>query len=116
MALAVICPVIGKYPRRNEILIYGGGIHFSKEYVLNADGRPVFGYLTDIHGNDFTGIQYHSPVISLSQEHGILQMPDEQMNEMRIGDMVVIYPVHACLTANLYKQYVTFEKEIIERF
>lgn len=43
IAVRMMCPVVAKHVSRNEIVIYGGAIHFSKETILNTDGKPSFG-------------------------------------------------------------------------
>ncbi len=51
IAVAVACPVVGKYPEREEVVIYGGAVHFSKDFLLNKKGGKFFGYLTHFDGN-----------------------------------------------------------------
>ncbi len=41
VAVAMRCPVSGKYPDRKQLLIHGGGIHFSKE-SLQVEWRTCF--------------------------------------------------------------------------
>ncbi|NCB08503.1 MAG: alanine racemase, partial [Bacteroidia bacterium] len=52
-------------------------------------------------------------VASLSQEHGILKVEQSQFKNFQVGDLVEIIPVHSCLTANLARNYVTTEGEVI---
>ena len=33
IAVAVACPVVAIHPERNEVVIYGGAVHFSKEFI-----------------------------------------------------------------------------------
>ncbi|MCB0396159.1 MAG: alanine racemase, partial [Flavobacteriales bacterium] len=49
IAVAMACPVVGVFPERGELLIYGGGVHLSKD-SLNVDGRTQYGWLTDFRG------------------------------------------------------------------
>lgn len=100
----VICPVVAVHPDRNQVILYGGAIHFSKDYI-RIDGRTVYGQLVQI---DEQG--WHNPVsgayiVSLSQEHGILEAPDEVVRDLRPGAVVGIIPVHSCLTASLMHGY-----------
>ena len=53
---------------------------------------------------------------SISQEHGLIDVERDLFNQIKIGDIVFILPVHACLTANLYKEYHTLEGNVIHRF
>ena len=37
-------------------------------------------------------------VRSLSQEHGIVHLPPEAMDRIKVGDLLMVLPVHSCLT------------------
>lgn len=111
ISVAVACPVIGKYPERERIVIHGGGVHFSKEVLVELDGRHIYGYATtleeDENGTDtFSGIIPAAPLISLSQEHGTLHVTDSALfDEIEIGDFLLILPVHSCMTVDLFNSY-----------
>jgi len=115
IAVAVACPVVSKYPDRLQILIYGGAVHFSKEYLSDGAGKPIYGYLASGTGDSLGNIFWNAPVVSLSQEHGILQVPDSLFDDIKIGDVILVIPVHSCLTCNLYSEYVTLEGEKIPK-
>jgi D-serine deaminase-like pyridoxal phosphate-dependent protein len=113
IAVAVACPVIGVYPHRNEIVIYGGGAHLSKEFLeytvdkqtIRIFGLPTFpGQTLDEWGPAIPFSYVHS----LSQEHGIVKSYPEIVEKARVGDILMILPVHSCLTANLLKDYFLF--------
>lgn len=42
VAIAVACPVVALHPDREEVVVYGGAIHLSKDFV-EVQGRPVYG-------------------------------------------------------------------------
>jgi D-serine deaminase-like pyridoxal phosphate-dependent protein len=113
IAIAVACPVVGRYPHRGQILIYGGAIHFSKERISDADGNIVFGYMATGTGESLGGADRQAPLISLSQEHGIMKMPQPLFDKIHIGDIILIFPIHSCLTCDLFSEYSTLEGEII---
>jgi len=115
IAVAVACPVVGKYKDRNQVVIYGGAVHLSNAYILDAHGRKIFGYVTSLQNRTFGPINRKAPVINLTQEHGIIQVDDKLFNETEIADLSLVYPVHSCLTCNLYKEYRTSEGEVISR-
>jgi len=115
LALAVACPVVGVYPERGQIVVYGGAVHLSKEALVETSGRAVFGYLQEIENGRLGRIAYDAPVISLSQEHGIIDVPPAMGRKVTVGDIVLISPVHSCLTANLYPFYLTLTGENISR-
>ncbi len=110
IAVTMICPVVGKYPERNEIAIHGGAVHFSKDYILNKDGSmnygqvnqriPSFEKMESLHLEKAIENCYLS---SISQEHGIVKCTDKFIEQTQIGDLVTIIPIHSCLTMNLMK-------------
>jgi D-serine deaminase-like pyridoxal phosphate-dependent protein len=105
IAAALACPVIGRYPQRSEIVIYGGGVHLSKEFITNEKGQKIFG-LVALANDDFRGWGQtikNTYVASLSQEHGIIKTTHEFIRQVNIGDILMILPVHSCLTVNLMK-------------
>ena len=114
IAVAIACPVVDKYPERREILIYGGAVHFSKEYIIDKHGNKIFGKVVKLTKNGWTEIEEGIYVNSLSQEHGIIKASLDFIKSVKIGDLLGILPVHACLTANLMKEYRTLDNEIIE--
>ena len=115
IAVAVACPVVGKYKDRNQIVVYGGAVHLSTASIPDKSGRQIFGYLTSLQDGTFGPINRKAPVISLSQEHGIIQVDENALRKIEIGDSVLVFPVHSCLTCNHYDRYRTFEGYVIPR-
>jgi len=114
IAVRMVCPVVAKHTSRNEVVIYGGAIHFSKEFILNTDGKPLYGRVILRKKGEKVLLDTKNYLTKLSQEHGIIRVMQNQLNEFKVGDLVEILPVHSCLTANLMGQYLTTEGEIIE--
>ncbi len=106
------CPVVAKFEDRSEILIHSGAVHFSKEYVLNRDGSRNFGQVRD--SND--QLSESNFVRSISQEHGIVACSTDFFRKIKVGDILQVYPIHSCLTANLMGAYITENDEIIHQF
>lgn len=115
IAIAVACPVAGKYRDRKQIVIYGGAVHLSQAYMPDENGRQIFGYLTNLQDGTFGSIKRNAPVVSLTQEHGVVSVDDELFNEIDVADFVFVFPVHSCLTCNLYREYHSLQGEIISR-
>jgi D-serine deaminase-like pyridoxal phosphate-dependent protein len=44
IALAVACPVVAKHASRQQIVIYGGAVHLSKDFIELKRGAKLFGY------------------------------------------------------------------------
>ncbi len=115
IAVGVACPVVGKYDRRQEIVIAGGAVHLSKESVIDKEGRAIFGSLAAAGQNRFELVEPWITVRSLSQEHGVISMPEKHFHKINIGDNLLVVPVHSCLTGNLYRNYVTLAGERLGR-
>ncbi len=113
IAVAVACPVVGKSLLRNELTIYGGAIHFSKDFLYKSNGEHLFGYIVRISEKEWSRPIAGAYLANLSQEHGIVRAPREFIEEIKIGDILGVLPVHSCLTANLMKGYVTLDGEVI---
>ena len=104
IAVAMSCPVVDKYPKRNELIVHGGAIHFSKER-LTENGVTQYGTVAHKVDNHWEPVDESSHLIKLSQEHGIIRCSNNVFESHDIGDTITILPVHSCLTANLMKQY-----------
>ena len=112
IAVAVACPVVGKYPEERRLVIHGGAVHFSKE-TLNLKGNPVFGLMVNGIHKGWESSVNHQYISNVSQEHGVLEECGDWIKEVKIGDTLHFLPVHSCLTANLMKEYVTTEGQLI---
>jgi D-serine deaminase-like pyridoxal phosphate-dependent protein len=96
IALAMACPVVGIYPDRNEVVIHGGGVHFSKESATDGSYGQVFardgdGQQQIVNGAVLTG---------MSQEHGVISGPSDWIDSLQVGIVVRMYPVHSCLAVD----------------
>jgi D-serine deaminase-like pyridoxal phosphate-dependent protein len=113
IAVALACPVVEKNYSRQELIIYGGGVHLSKESLILRDGRTVYGEIVEMHktGWNFPGAR--SFVKGLSQEHGIISSDPELLRQVKIGDLIGIIPVHSCMTADLMREYYATDNTII---
>jgi D-serine deaminase-like pyridoxal phosphate-dependent protein len=115
IAVAVACPVVAKYEAWNQVVIYGGAVHLSKEFLLDEKGRKVYGYAAFPGNTSWGSAERRAPIISLSQEHGLIEMNDSFLRQTKVGGLLVILPVHSCLTADLYRSYLTLGGKKIER-
>jgi D-serine deaminase-like pyridoxal phosphate-dependent protein len=109
IALTVACPVVEKNLKRKEVIIYGGGVHLSKESIKTSGGTSVFGKALLHDNNGWIKVSENDFVRSVSQEHGIVSCSDGFMNRISVGDIVGIVPVHSCMTADLLRLYNTFD-------
>jgi len=118
IAVALACPVVATHPERNQWIIYGGAIHFSKDYLIGKEGHKLFGIMADIREDGWSVKNSDSnPVlISLSQEHGIVQCSEETFNLCKPGDISLWLPVHSCLTADAIGAYVTTKGDVLDHY
>ncbi len=106
IAVAVACPVVATYPGRNELVVYGGAIHFSKEYLMR-DKQKIYGLAVRFTEKEWVPLEPAASLTALSQEHGILHMDARQIAAFQPGDLIYVLPVHSCLSANLMGRHLT---------
>ncbi|PAU93859.1 alanine racemase [Aliifodinibius salipaludis] len=109
IAVAMVCPVVDKYPKRNELIIHGGAVHFSKE-SMTKNGLTHYGAVAQKIDNHWKPLDTASHLVKLSQEHGVICCSDVIFKSYDIGDAITILPIHSCLTANLMSQYQLTDK------
>ncbi len=113
IAVCMVCPVVAKNDQRNEVVIYGGAIHFSKESLLLND-TPVFGLVVELNNQGWlAAVTKKSFVKSISQEHGVIKVNTDLFNKIKVGDLVGVLPVHSCLAVSEMRRYYTLEGEEI---
>lgn len=108
----VACPVVALHPEREEVMVYGGAIHLSKDTFIE-DGKTKYGLVVLIDENGWSRPIYGAYAARLSQEHGVLHIPLEEISKIKIGGLVGIVPAHVCLTVSALVRYMTFEGEQI---
>jgi len=106
IAVCMACPVVEKRPERNEVIVHGGAIHFSKDILEVPEGKH-YGKVVHLHDQGWNSPEEGCYLKSISQEHGLVKLSPEQMAKVQIGDWLGILPVHSCLTANLMQSYVS---------
>lgn len=110
VAVAMACPVVAKAPERAELIVYGGGVHFSKDRVSGPDGITRFGMVADWTDRGWEAIEEEGTYVkSLSQEHGVIKTSPERVASAKIGELVPILPVHSCMAADLMKEIRTLD-------
>ncbi|MGW8121020.1 alanine racemase [Roseivirga echinicomitans] len=114
IAVAVACPVVAKNEGRNEIIIHGGAVHFSKDHLFDANEEKFFGEVVILEEDGWSPIVEGIKLVSISQEHGVLMANSAIFEAIEVGDILGILPIHSCLTANLMKSYTTFKGQEIK--
>jgi D-serine deaminase-like pyridoxal phosphate-dependent protein len=103
VAFSVLVRVIGRYPRRRELVVDGGALALSKDPgPVHVDPECGYGLVLDASGGPRHGLR----VVSLSQEHGVVRSArDLAPGELPIGSLLRIVPNHSCLAAALFDRY-----------
>jgi len=102
IAVRLVCPVIGSYPERGEVVVHGGKVHLSAESIIGDEGEPFYGLVAAFHATDpWPTPLPRARVRSLSQEHGVVCLGKRRAARFLPGDLLAVLPVHSCLTADL---------------
>ncbi len=105
ISVALACPVVAIHEEREEVVLYGGAVHLSREYATDAAGRRMFGLVAPFEDDRWGQPVPGAFVARLSQEHGIVHVPAEQCRCLRAGDLLAVLPVHSCLTSDCMRRY-----------
>ena len=112
IAVGLACPVVAKHESRLQVVVHGGAVHLSKEFTQN-DGHKCYGTVCYLRQGRWSDTLAGTRVVNLSQEHGVLQTSADAFTRINIGDILVVLPVHSCLTANLMGSYLTLDGQFI---
>jgi D-serine deaminase-like pyridoxal phosphate-dependent protein len=105
IAAVMVCPVVDVRHRENSVVLYGGAVHLSKDYII-IDGNQVYGQIVRLTETGWISHEKPLYLSSLSQEHGIIKTENGGSSEFRTGDLVGVIPVHSCLAADLAGRYI----------
>jgi D-serine deaminase-like pyridoxal phosphate-dependent protein len=108
IAAAVACPVVARHPERSQVVVYGGAIHLSKEY-LEEEGIRHYGRVSLPSADGWSQPIAGAYVTALSQEHGVVALPREMVNSVKVGDLLIVLPVHACLAVGQFPQCLSLD-------
>jgi len=112
ISAVMVCPVISKNTKRSEVVIHGGAVHFSKDFVTEGNSK-IFGKMVRLEKKGWDEEIAGCILKSLSQEHGIISITNEELENLKIGDLLGIVPAHICLCADLMRGYQTTEDGIL---
>lgn len=114
IAVAMACPIVAIHKQRSEIVVYGGGVHFSKDRLEDVEGI-IYGRVAEKVENGWGNVIPNMYVNNLTQEHGVITVPEALLDNYTIGDHLLILPIHSCMTGSLMKEYVTINGRSINR-
>lgn len=107
IAVQMACPIVAIHKERNEVVIHGGAVHFSKDNMAIKSVGQVFGLVAKTK-NSKLKLTEGAYLKKISQEHGIVSGSKEWIDERKVGELLYIIPIHSCLTANLMKENTVF--------
>jgi D-serine deaminase-like pyridoxal phosphate-dependent protein len=113
IGMYVEVPVVAVHPERKTVVVYGGSVHLSAQFVeMESEGslKKIYGLILT---QDLSGILENSYIFSLSQEHGLIHW--ESGTFPRLGDVLKIMPVHSCLIPPLLGNQTFLEHEDLSR-
>ncbi len=109
LAVAVACPVVGRYPDRSSVVIHGGSAHFSRDWADGPDERPMHGRVATLHDDGWALAEPAARLMSLAQEHGTIEGPAGVLDAYAVGSLVLVVPAHACLACASTRRFVTLD-------
>ncbi len=116
IAVAMACPIVAKHKERNQLVIYGGAIHFARDSRMHPFlDKNIYGLAVELTEKGWKPTKHVNYFTRMSQEHGVLQVSDEFFDQFKVGDLIGILPIHSCMTSNLMKKYLTVEGNWIQR-
>ncbi len=95
LALTLLCTVISRPTKQTAIIDAG------LKSITNEFGLPAV-----------RGIK-KGVVVSLSEEHGKLQLSEDAL-DLRVGDKIELIPSHGCTTVNLHERYYVYRNGLLE--
>jgi D-serine deaminase-like pyridoxal phosphate-dependent protein len=112
IAVAMAAPVVALHPERNEVILYCGSVHLSKDFA-EVNGIKSFGQVVLFNGDGWSLPVEGAYLSALSQEHGHLRASANFIATLKVGDVVGILPAHSCLSVACMRGYTTLDGEAI---
>jgi D-serine deaminase-like pyridoxal phosphate-dependent protein len=111
IAVALACPVVAIYPERNEVILHGGGVHLGKDVLQSQAYGPIYGRIALPKANGWEMPEMGCYLRSISQEHGVAVLRPDLIENLQIGDLLGVLPVHSCMCADLMEEYHLLDSE-----
>ena len=115
IAVALACPIVAIHPDRNEVIIYGGGVHFSKDVILHKKWGKYYGQVVPFQDQAWGAPLENVYIKKLSQEHGTVKCSEKFIKQCTLGSLLYVLPIHSCMSANLSKTYLTTSNRTISK-
>ncbi|MDH5367122.1 MAG: alanine racemase [Cyclobacteriaceae bacterium] len=112
IGIALATPVVDVNHVTNEIVVHGGGVHLSKDEMIESK-EVSYGKIVKFNKEGWGDPLEGCHVKSLSQEHGVVKATVEVCNSVKVGDILGILPVHSCMTADCMGYYYDLSGNIM---
>ncbi len=112
IAVAVACPVVAVHPERETVVVYGGAIHFNKDFTT-YQGQRAYGLAALPTAQGWGEPLEGAYVSALSQEHGLVRVPRAWLDSIKVGGLLVILPAHSCLAVTALRRYLSLDGRVI---
>jgi len=112
IAVGVACPIVAVHPERETVVVYGGAIHFNKDFT-DYRGQRAYGLAALPAAQGWSEPLEGAYVSALSQEHGLVRMPRPWLDSIQVGGLLVILPAHSCLAVTTLRRYLNLDGRII---
>lgn len=108
IAVGVACPIVAIHPERETVVVYGGAIHFNKDFT-NYRGKRAYGLAALPAEQGWSEPLEGAYVSALSQEHGLVHFPARWLDSIQVGGLLVVLPAHSCLAVTALRRYVSLD-------
>ena len=112
--LTVLASVVHRDRGRGRVILDAGAIALSKDRgAVEMDPAAGYGRVLDVDGRDL-GVR----VSSVSQEHGVVPVPDAAvLDRLPVGARVRVLVNHSCLTAAQFDAFLVHQgAEVVDRW
>ena len=113
IAVAMAAPVVAKHADTGKIIVHSGSVHLSTEFVVNKAGHKSYGMVAKLGANGWTKPIANAYVSAISQEHGTIVGDHDLFIKTKIGDILIIMPIHSCITAHTMRKFTTTQQKVV---
>lgn len=114
IAICLAVPVVEVHVERQEVIVHSGWVHQGKDAITDTAGNIHYGLVVAFSGKKWSAPFSGARVQKLSQEHGVIRLSKEIIEQVKVGDILGILPVHACATAVMMGEIYTTRGERLE--
>ena len=94
------------------MVVYGGAIHFNKDFTT-YQGQRSYGLAALPTAQGWGEPLEGAYVSALSQEHGLVRVPQPWLDSIEVGELLVILPAHSCLAVTALRRYLSLDGRVI---